>query len=90
MEQWQFGDLVGLWRTAALSLLVATLAGCSSSARNETTLAGACQFKACICVDGTAAFWQAKDTQPVRWRENGDAFCPPPFVLRLTDTRGWQ
>jgi hypothetical protein len=60
------------------------LAGCASSP-GEADLALACQFRPCTCADATALIWQAADTKPVEWRENGDAGCPPGFTLKVTD-----
>jgi len=65
---------------AAIPLALA-LAGCSAERQTKASLAGACQFKPCVCADTKALFWQTADTVPVLWRENGEAYCPPDYAL---------
>ncbi|MGF1640132.1 MAG: hypothetical protein ACFCUO_04210 [Rhodospirillales bacterium] len=66
---------------AAAVVLAAALAGCAADREASPALAGACQFKPCVCADTRALFWQAADTVPPLWRENGEPYCPPDFAL---------
>lgn len=62
---------------------VAALAGCAGPAlEREDALAGACQFKPCVCADEAAPFWQKPATAEIIWSERGVPSCPPGFVLR--------
>jgi hypothetical protein len=65
---------------AAIPLALA-LVGCSAERATTASLAGACQFKPCVCASTKALFWQAAETVPVLWKENGDAYCPPDYAL---------
>jgi hypothetical protein len=65
---------------AAIPLALA-LVGCSVERETKASLAGACQFKPCVCADTKALFWQTADTVPLLWKENGEAYCPPDYAL---------
>lgn len=65
--------------TAGLAL---ALAACSGT--QPPPLEDVCQFRACVCADEKAAFWQLGDTKPLLWAENGAPYCPPGYALRRT------
>lgn len=70
--------------SAAVGLLsLFWLGGCASGDRSQPQLAKACQFKACVCADEGAMFWQAAATVPLVWQPNGDAGCAPGYGLRV-------
>lgn len=65
-----------------LTGLAMALAACSASP--PAPLEDVCQFRACVCADMKAAFWQLGDTKPLLWAENGAPYCPPGYALRRT------
>lgn len=65
---------------AGLPLL---LAACAGDRKGDPNLAVACALKPCECTP-EGAF--GGDPAPVLWRENGDAYCPEGYALRLSDT----
>lgn len=62
---------------AGLALAVSACSGTSSPPLEDV-----CQFRACVCTDTKAAFWQTGDPRPPLWAENGAPYCPPGFALR--------
>lgn len=69
--------------TALIAALAAlTLAAaCTAEGQSTPNLAGACQVTKCVCAEKTTMFWQAADTVPIEWQQNGNASCPPGFAL---------
>jgi hypothetical protein len=61
------------------------VAACSAGSQSKPNLAGACQVTPCVCADASAMFWQAAETVPIQWRQNGDASCPPGYALVRSD-----
>lgn len=72
----------------ALAVLGATMTGCGTPApEHKDSLAGACQFKSCVCADANAPFWQRPQTAPIIWHEGTGPTCPPGFALRRTEEK---
>lgn len=71
-------------RVLCLAMVAATgLAGCAGpSLDRENALAGACQFKPCVCADDDAPVWQKPATAEIVWSDRGVPSCPPGFVLQ--------
>ena len=63
----------------ATAALVA-IAGCEL--RQFESLAYRCQFEECVCVSDQASLPRRPEFSDVLWRETGDAYCAPGFVLR--------
>ena len=63
---------LGVWLTA-----------CSATepARKAPNLALACQTMDCICTAKATGLFDKRREADVRWRANGDAYCPDGFVL---------
>lgn len=61
------------------------LAAAACSGTPPPPLEDVCQFRACVCADEKAAFWQLAEKTPLLWRQNGRAYCPPGYVLRQTE-----
>lgn len=73
---------------AALAGAVALAHGCGGtpSLERDEALAGACQFRPCVCADADAPFWQVPETTPIIWSRTGGApACPLGFVLRPSE-----
>lgn len=71
----------GRWLTAVVAAVALT--GCQRDLPpGEGALAGACQFKYCVCEQTGVPFWQAVD-RPVDWTATGDAACPEGYRLIL-------
>ena len=64
--------------------LAAVLAGCVSDPAYQERMAGACQFHRCICVKQVVL----RTTEPVKWRANGDAYCPDGYSIQRATERG--
>lgn len=58
------------------------VAACSGAP--PAPLEDVCQFRACVCSDTKAAFWQLGDTKPLVWGASGAPSCPPGYELRET------
>jgi hypothetical protein len=57
-------------------------AGCETTIAADPSLALACQTTSCECVSAVQRLGRRPATADVLWRPNGDAYCPPDFVLR--------
>lgn len=65
--------------------------GCTSNSEEVARLASVCQVRPCICVSETKMVWQAPDDEQVRFHDDGSAYCPPGFLIRLNEKRHrWQ
>jgi hypothetical protein len=78
--------------TAAVITVAAVMAlvvGCAGpSLAPGEALAGACQFKPCVCADENAPFWRVPDTAEIVWGTDGKPSCPPGFALRRQQEGG--
>jgi hypothetical protein len=74
-------------RRTAWGLLVLLIggaaAGCGVSEQEAERLSLACQFSRCDCVS-VAIFG---GSEPVRWRDDGSAYCPDGYALRKLGDR---
>jgi hypothetical protein len=75
-------------------LVVAVLlaaAGCAADGGEEAErLAGACQVKRCACGPAGWSAFSAGGGKPVRWRENGEAYCEDGLRLHLIQPKPGQ
>lgn len=75
-------------RAAGVILAATLLASCGSSSdtpKSPPQLHLACQTVKCDCrAPSTSLFTQGEKTEVI-WRQNGDAACPPGFVLERAD-----
>lgn len=67
---------------AAAGITVCLLAACGQNAAKPGNLALACQTQACTCEAATSDLFRKKATADIKWRLNGDAYCPNHFVLK--------
>ena len=67
----------------AATLACVWLTACSATepARKAPNLALACQTMDCICTAKATGLFDKRREADVRWRANGDAYCPDGFVL---------
>lgn len=73
----------------AVAVAVMAAAGCAGpSLERGEALAGACQFRPCVCADEDAPFWRVPDTAEIIWNEDGRPSCPPGFALQRTEEGG--
>lgn len=79
-------------RVVAIALLggaAALAGGCAGpSLERGDALAGACQFKACVCADENAPFWRVPEKAEIIWSERGRPSCPPGFALQRKEEGG--
>jgi hypothetical protein len=79
-------------RTGAVTAVAAwatLVAGCAGPSLDRgEALAGACQFKPCVCADQDAPFWRVPDTAEIVWNEDGSPSCPPGFALQRQQEGG--
>jgi hypothetical protein len=68
--------------TAAIALPL-LLSGCETHVAPDPRLALACQTTACECVAAGQRIGRKPATAEMLWRPNGDAYCPPDFVLQI-------
>ncbi|MCU0893766.1 MAG: hypothetical protein MUD06_05475 [Rhodospirillales bacterium] len=69
--------------TVAAAALTTLMVGCAGPSQDPgEALAGACQFKPCVCADEDAPFWRVPDTAEIIWNEDGRPSCPPGFALQ--------
>lgn len=71
------------WSFAASAAMAGALlaVGCAPVPdRSAEALAGACQFRRCICEQLGVPFWDAVD-QPPSWDAQGNAYCPEGYRL---------
>jgi hypothetical protein len=75
--------------TAAVAALASLMGGCAGPSLDPgQALAGACQFKPCVCADEDAPFWQVPDTAEIVWGADGRPSCPPGFALQRKEDGG--
>lgn len=65
-------------------LVVPALAGCGGMPRQPPSLAGTCQFAACVCSDADGSLFRQTRTTPVIWSREGAPTCPEGYALRVT------
>lgn len=70
-------------RLAVLLLVMVAAHGCAARGPGGSSdaLAGACQVQKCVCGPAGWSPFMAGGSVPVRWRENGDAYCPDGYEL---------
>ncbi|MGF1608359.1 MAG: hypothetical protein ACFCUQ_03120 [Kiloniellales bacterium] len=69
-----------------IRLLPLALTACAATKESDPALAHACQLKPCICAPAQTVLFRRDDNVPLQWKQNGDAYCPEGYVLRL-DTK---
>jgi len=78
-------------RRACLAIVVAALlGGCAGEApalEGTPEIAKACTVRPCRCLSENVPFFFIRESAPVQWREDGDAYCPTGFVLVLRDEK---
>jgi hypothetical protein len=67
----------------ALVLVAMVMAGCAAEETAETDLRLTCQLNKCICASPPRAFLAPEPDKPVLWKDNGDAYCPEGYQLKL-------
>ncbi len=80
--------IAAVWAAVLAALSLAS--GCGGTPRLERgdALAGACQFKPCVCADANAPFWLQAKTAPIIWNtETGAPTCPTGYVLQRTEKK---
>jgi hypothetical protein len=70
-------------RLAVLLLVMVAAHRCAARAPGGSSdaLAGACQVQKCVCGPAGWSPFMVGGSVPVRWRENGDAYCPDGYEL---------
>jgi hypothetical protein len=68
--------------TAAVAGVLPLAAGCETTIATDPSLALGCQTTPCECVAAVQKMGRKPATADILWRPNGDAYCPPDFVLR--------
>ncbi len=66
-----------------LAATAGLLSACSQATETPPDLAKVCQVRKCTCTETGAGIFRAPDTADILWRENGDAYCPVGYELRL-------
>lgn len=72
------------------ALLLAMLLGACSgepTLQGAPELAKACAVRQCQCLSSSIPFFFIRESAPVQWRENGDAYCPEGFSLVLSEAK---
>lgn len=83
--------MAALGAAAVGVLSLASGCGGPPALQQGDALAGACQFKPCVCADANATIWRQAKTAPIIWStETGAPTCPTGFVLRRTDEKQKQ
>jgi len=75
-------------RAAGVILAATLLASCGNSSdtpKSPPQLHLACQTVKCDCRAPSSSLFTQGETTEVIWRQNGDAACPPGFVLERAD-----
>lgn len=69
------------------ALILGLLAACGggNDEKPKVDLSLTCQLSKCICAGPDLVFLERKEPEPVRWKANGDAYCPEGMELRLAD-----
>ena len=63
--------------------LMVLAAACASDETAETDMRLTCQLSKCVCAGPPRVFVASEPPKPVQWRENGDAYCPEGYELKL-------
>jgi hypothetical protein len=66
-----------------LVLVAMVMAACATEETAESDLRLTCQLNKCICAPPPRAFLAPGPPKPVQWRDNGDAYCPEGYQLKL-------
>jgi hypothetical protein len=72
---------------AAAIALPLLFSGCETRIEPNPALTLACQTAPCECVAAVQRVGRKPATTDILWRPNGDAYCPPDFVLRTKPTQ---
>ena len=68
------------------ALILGLLTGCAGGDdKPDLDLSHTCQLSKCICAGPDRIFLKREEPEPVRWKANGDAYCPEGMELRLAD-----
>lgn len=65
----------------ALVPLLAT--ACAERTSPQTDMRLTCQLSKCVCAAPQRAFLASEPPHPVLWMDNGDAYCPDGYQLKL-------
>ncbi len=68
-----------------MAMVLTLLAACAEREESKVDLTLACQLSKCICAGPEKLFLQEDEPEPVLWREDGDAYCPDGFELKLAE-----
>jgi hypothetical protein len=72
-----------VWFFAAVVSAALLAVGCAPVPdTSPEALAGACQFRRCLCEQTGVPFWDAVD-RPPSWDAQGRAFCPDGYRLKF-------
>jgi hypothetical protein len=72
-----------------VAVMATLVAGCAGPSLDRAdAMAGACQFKPCVCADESAPFWRVPETAEIIWSEDGSPSCPPGFALQRKQEGG--
>ena len=66
-----------------MAMILTLLAACADYEEEKADLPLTCQLSKCICAGPDKVFVAEDEPEPVLWRENGDAYCPDGFELKL-------
>lgn len=66
-----------------LVLVLLLPAACAARKDSAVDLTLACQLNKCVCAAPKRLFLESEAPQAVLWKENGDAYCPEGFKLKL-------
>lgn len=68
-----------------LVLVAMAMAACAADETAEGDMSLTCQLNKCICAPPPRAFLATKPPEPVLWKDNGDAYCPEGYQLKLDE-----
>jgi hypothetical protein len=66
-----------------LCLMTVLVAACADNKTAETDMQLTCQLSKCVCAAPQRLFLADAPPKDVLWRENGDAYCPEGYQLKL-------
>jgi hypothetical protein len=62
--------------------LATSIAGCSQTGLSQQDLSLACELHKCDCASDASTFDPGK---PLLWQQDGSAYCPKDYHLRMLD-----
>lgn len=68
-----------------LVLVALVMAACAAEETAEGDMRLTCQLNKCICAPPSRAFLASKPSEPVLWKDNGDAYCPEGYQLKRAE-----